>query len=82
MPLPDHLHPTTYWEKRCELLEDSVFQILRILSRAAVPPAAAGEIADHVRQWNDLLVRLGEEYPPSTTADSASHLEPIDTTSE
>lgn len=69
MPLPDHLHPATYWEKRCELLEESVFQILRILSRTAVPPAAAGEISDHVRQWNDLLVRLGEEYPAPTAAD-------------
>lgn len=62
MPLPEHLHPTTYWEKRCELLEEAVTQLMQRLV-PLLPPAAHGSLQELASQWSQLLVELGDKHP-------------------
>lgn len=64
MSLPEHLHPKTYWEERCELLEESVFRLASILANSAMPPQAASQVRLHVDDWNRLIAEIGSRFPP------------------
>ena len=70
MSLPTHLHPTTYWEKRCELLEESVFRMANILQNYTMPPAGQYAMREHFDEWNRLLAELGEKHPAPQTPES------------
>lgn len=62
MALPEHLHPKTYWEKRAELMEESVWRLANILA-GALPPQYGHMVGDHMRQWGDLINKLKDERP-------------------
>jgi hypothetical protein len=66
--LAEHLHPKTYWEKRCELAEESLMRLMGILARA-LPYQSAGELSDHLAEWNRLLTKLGDDHPASAAPD-------------
>lgn len=68
MPLPDHLMPQTYWEKRCELLEASVMQMMEILAATSLPKYAVHALQDHSREWMKHLdaLKLDHPAPPET----------------
>lgn len=66
MPLPEHLGPQTYWEKRAELMEDSVERIVQILVATAVPSHTARALDEHMREWARLIGTLASEYPAPT----------------
>jgi hypothetical protein len=63
MSLPEHLHPKTYWERRCELLEASIERLVYILGNYSMPPAGNQALADHMRVWSRLLGELQQEFP-------------------
>ncbi|KFB68902.1 hypothetical protein [Candidatus Accumulibacter vicinus] len=62
MPLPQHLRPKTYWEKRADLMEESTWR-LAIIMVEALPPQYGALVSDHLREWNDMLDKLREEHP-------------------
>ena len=64
MPLAEHLHPKTYWEERCGLLEESVFRLAGILAQQGLPPQAAYAVQEHVREWDRLLSDLTNKHDP------------------
>ena len=68
MPLPDHLMPQTYWEKRCELLEASVMQMMEILAATALPPNTVRALQNFSREWVKYLdaLKLDHPAPPET----------------
>ncbi len=63
MPLPEHLHPKTYWEERTELLEESVFRLISVLAQTSLPPQAVYAVQEHVNEWNRLLTDLTNSHP-------------------
>ena len=69
MALPEHLQPKTYWEKRAELMEESVWRLTRILM-ASLPAHTEGAVHDHLKQWGNLIEQLTAEHglPPDENA--------------
>lgn len=63
MSLPDHLHPKTYWEQRCELCESAVFELLKILHNTGTPQQQYA-INDFAGQWDRNLTELTSQFPP------------------
>lgn len=63
MSLAEHLHPKTYWEERCELLEDSMFQLMRLLA-ATQSPQTAQVLAAHAQEWAREISSLAAKHPP------------------
>lgn len=61
--LPEHLHPKTYWEERCELLEESVERLVRILSAYSMPPAGEQALWAHMADWGRLQKELADKHP-------------------
>lgn len=67
MALAEHLYPVTFWEKRCELLEQSVTALSLILARN-LAYMAQSDLQVWNNEWNRLLEALSKEYPaPPTT---------------
>lgn len=64
MPLAEHLHPKTYWEKRTELLEESMTRLFQILAASALPQQTVYQLQDHFSQWSRILGDLEREFPP------------------
>ena len=62
MSLPEHLAPKTYWEKRTELMEESVERIVRLLVLDTVPKSTASALDDHMREWSRLIGDLANEF--------------------
>lgn len=62
MPLPEHLQPVTYWEKRCELLEEAVERLVQTIAQH-LPYAAHEPVSSFLREWGRLLGELGNEHP-------------------
>lgn len=69
MPLPDHLEPKTYWEKRAELMEESVWRLTRILMQS-MPAHTEVAVHDHLKQWAGLIEDLTAQHqePPAPAA--------------
>jgi hypothetical protein len=63
MALAEHLHPKTYWEERCELVEESVLRLMNILT-AHLPYAAHSDLQAHATDWNRLIGELANKFPP------------------
>ena len=66
--MPEHLHPKTYWEKRCALAEEAVQQLARLLAAYVLPPAAQEDLARWASDWNRLAGELNAEHPPEPNA--------------
>ncbi len=67
--LAQHLHPQTYWEQRCQLLEESVVRMMNILAQTALPPHAVEALRYHCEQWNELIAELAKKHTePGQTA--------------
>lgn len=64
MPLPEHLHPRTYWEERCSILEQAVVELSRILAYY-LPERANVQLAAHAEEWNRLHAVLTDRYSQS-----------------
>ena len=62
MSLPEHLAPKTYWEKRTELMEESVERIILLLIRDMLPQSAVMTLNDHMRDWARLIGELTNEF--------------------
>ncbi len=71
MPLAEHLRPKTYWEERCQLLEESVDRLVPILAQTQ-PPQIQRELADHMAEWIRLIGALAAEFPPSPSSTKGS----------
>lgn len=66
MSLPEHLVPKTYWERRVELLEESVTRIAQLLNHFALPFQAQQAMREHFEEWNRLQRELLAEFPAPT----------------
>lgn len=64
MAITDHLQSKTFWEKRCSLMEESLFRIVAILNATILPPHVAAELTAHMNDWDRLMGELCEEYSP------------------
>jgi hypothetical protein len=63
MSLAPHLHPKTYWEERCALLEESMTRVLNILDMCGSQQQRS-MLDQHVRDWNLLIGDLAAKYQP------------------
>lgn len=61
--LPEHLHPKTYWEKRCEVLEESVNLLVQIIANYSMPPAGHQALEAHMRDWGRIQSELIARHP-------------------
>jgi len=70
MALAEHLHPKTYWEERCELLEDSVFRMMSIIATHGLTESGSYALREHVADWNRLIGQIGDRHPPKQGNDN------------
>ena len=62
MSLAPHLHPKTYWEERCELLEESFERLAHILI-ACGSQQQKNMLDSHMLEWNRLLAEITAKHP-------------------
>jgi hypothetical protein len=71
--LAEHLHSRTYWEKRAELAESAVFQLIKIIARE-MRPDVTYVLRDFMDEWNDKLTELAREFPPPSESKVRDHV--------
>ena len=58
--MTDHLDPNTYWEKRCNLLDQLLGNLMNRIGNNF--PFMQGELSQMFTEWNKSLNLLEEEY--------------------
>lgn len=60
--LAEHLHPKTYWEHRCELLEDAMHTFVRIVAEHG-SIAVRIDLVRFIEDWGNNLRKITEAHP-------------------